>query len=115
MPFPKGKSPNPGGKPAAGRPTYALAAAIRRVVDPQRLALLAWEIADSDSAENRDRLAAMKFLADNGYVKPVVQIEDVTPMKLPDVKEMSLAELMAERQRLAATAEGGSDEPVVAH
>lgn len=61
-----GQSGNPKGRPRVG---HALAEAIRDVCDPVELAEIAMEIARSGE-DDMVRVHALRFLADNGYIKP---------------------------------------------
>lgn len=65
MPFQKGKSGNP-----RGRPPLALSERIREKVDPDELIQIALELARDENAFSRDRMAAVSFLAERGWVKP---------------------------------------------
>lgn len=73
--FVKGQpTANPKGRPRTG---HALAEAIRSCVDPLELAEIAIGIARATENEPKYRLTAVKFLADHGWSKPVVEVEQV--------------------------------------
>ncbi len=68
VPFPKGYSPNPGGRPGG---TKGLAAYIKKLTkDGFDLADLMWEIASGDhQCYMNDRVNAIRWLADRGFGK----------------------------------------------
>lgn len=67
-----GQSGNPKGRPRTG---HALAEAIRAKVDPVELAEIALGIARDAGEQAKDRLTAVKFLADHGWSKPVIAVD----------------------------------------
>ncbi len=64
------KSPNP-----HGRPRYALAYAIRRVTDPNDMAMFLYDVWQDEKRPFEDRRWAFEQLSDRGYGRPVQQVE----------------------------------------
>lgn len=116
-----GPSPNPKGRPRTG---HALSDAIRAVADPTKMAQIAWDIAQGKSSvfgqteqggwaaivKPETRLAALNWLATNGFIKPPTQIETTrTDSKVVDFGRLNPAELQVFEQLLARASEEESD------
>jgi hypothetical protein len=106
--WPKGVSGNPKGRPRSG---LSLAERIREKVDPDELIDIALEIArgndvivrDKDGSvildgdgmpiirapEPKDRINALNFLAERGWIKPPVQLELDAPDTAPQGLDFS--------------------------
>jgi hypothetical protein len=85
-------SPNPKGRPPS---THSLAEHIRRKVDPDTLSSIAVEIALDVDVDPKDRIAALKFLADHGWSRPISTVEVTTglPLNLSNLTDEQLAAL----------------------
>lgn len=68
----KGQSGNVKGRPPVAT---ALATAVRDKVPPDELVTIALGIAKDSGADARDRLAAVNFLADRGWGRPLQAVE----------------------------------------
>jgi hypothetical protein len=89
--FKPGKSGNPKGRPPS---TNALAVHIRRNVEPAELVQIAIGIAKDVDAARKDRISALKFLADYGWSKPKVEV-DMTTGKPIDLSKLTDTQLEA--------------------
>ena len=101
--WPKGVAGNPGGRP------QSLAKATRQVVgeDGTALAQLWWDIARDETRRDQDRLEASRLLADRGWGKPAVFVEQEG-----DPLDMAVLEGAAEefRARILRLAESQSED-----
>lgn len=82
-----GQSGNPKGRPRSGN---ALTERIREAVPPDALIKLARDIIVSTDANNRDKLAAAKLLAEWGYHRPAERHEVVSGFAQESGDESSL-------------------------
>jgi hypothetical protein len=91
MPFVKGKSGNPRGRPPTG---LALAEKIRETIDPKEMAEIAVAFLRDERNHVRDRISMWNALAERGWVKPPQQHEVVVaPMPTFDYDALSTDEL----------------------
>lgn len=97
-----GQSGNPKGRAPS---TLALSEYIRANIEPREIAEIAIGIARRGSAEDKDRLAATKFLAEHGWSKPVVQLEVESTVVPLDLSGLGLT--VEQIDQLAA----GGDDP----
>lgn len=79
MPFVRGRSGNPRGRPPSG---LALAEKIRETIDPREMAEIAIGFLRDESVSTRDRISMWNALAERGWVKPPQQHE-VTVAQVP--------------------------------
>lgn len=86
-----GQSGNPAGRPRTG---LALAEMIRQHVPPEDIIAVAVDIA-RNAPDDSHRLAAVKFLAEYGYVKApvVIDVPDAKPRDLVDWSKVSASAL----------------------
>lgn len=89
--FQKGQTGNPRGRPPS---TNALAVHIRRSVEPAELVQIALGIAKDTEAAHKDRIGALKFLAEHGWSKPKIEV-DMSTGKAIDLSELTNEQLDA--------------------
>lgn len=110
--FAPGHSGNPRGRPSPG---LALAQRIRERVSPDELIDVAMKIAGKEGAAVRDRLAAVQFLAERGWIKPPEKLELEASMAPSQPAEFDLARLSQDERvallRALKRARGDLPEP----
>jgi Family of unknown function (DUF5681) len=99
MPFVKGQSGNPRGRPRAG---LALAERIRERLDPDIVIDLALRLAADESIELDKRLAALLQLADRGFIKPPLTMAAQITTTNDAPRDLSTIPLEVRRAMLAA-------------
>ncbi len=109
-----GPSPNPNGRPRAG---LALAERIRERVEPDvlidfMLQVISGQVVNADQTTSfttiEQRGAAVKFLAEHGWIKPPTQIETGALGNMPDLSAMTPEQLVSMEDVLRAAANGAS-------
>lgn len=92
MPWVKGQSGNPKGRPRTG---MALATTIQRMVNPEEMVTLVLERVRGAGYAEKDKQWALDWLAKQGFKLPaqVVEVAQVELDAETDVEQMSTAEL----------------------